>query len=347
MKPAAIHEAAHAAYAMQSNWLILEGPISVTSNSGKGESFIRLNNEAIMASIRENEDWDADIATIDLVVALMCGAAAEKIYSSSIGITPTTGIIDGSQSDYDLAQKELVMVRQDRNIETYEEKAKHFVSEDINWKIIIAIASELDRLNSLTANECLAIVEKLHKDAENKMNEEGKDNAQFQKYTCEDCPKFTPGKLAILFSYLSNYKYQKKLSQLQSGTGSLASFDDCIKRLAVSRDHTNGILFGKFLMFVWLGGQLLFCALYLCFVQFLQHSQGALVNIANHRITIVIISILWGSFFMFPLGDYADAVLNCLRRHNISVYSNGRGKILIVREMQGKLEYEEIALPLF
>lgn len=157
----AVHESAHAAFAVFGQWTRLAGPV-VLKDRGCGDVVMGTDVEAIRRILRADPGFDRDLPRIELVRALLAGPAAERRLARDGRATLSEeDLSDSSSNDYEVAVGQLRALDPPRPdlLAALEREVRQRLDEPAIWSAVERFAAVLAERRSLGADEATAILE--------------------------------------------------------------------------------------------------------------------------------------------------------------------------------------------
>lgn len=157
---AAVHEAAHAAFALLGKWTKLAGPV-VLKGPGCGDVVMSTNVEAIRRSVEADPGFDREMPRIELVRALLAGPIAERMLAerkrAALG---EEDLGDSSENDYATVAEQLAALDPPRPglRQRLEREVRERLKEPAVWSAVERFAAILIERRRLEAEEATAIL---------------------------------------------------------------------------------------------------------------------------------------------------------------------------------------------
>jgi hypothetical protein len=157
---AAVHEAAHAAFALLGKWTKLAGPVMLRG-PGCGDVVMSTDVEAIRRSVEADPGFDRDLPRIELVRALLAGPIAERMLAerkrTALG---EEDLGDFSENDYATVAQQLAELDPPRPglRHRLEREIRQRLEEPALWSAIERFAAILIERRRLEAEEATAIL---------------------------------------------------------------------------------------------------------------------------------------------------------------------------------------------
>jgi len=151
---AAVHEAAHAVFAMLGPWTRLAGPVALV-RWGEGDVVMGTDGQAIGRALAADPGFDLDLPRLDLVRALLAGPAAERLLAERGRAALTEADLAAtSAGDYGVAAEQLAALRRPGpDVAALEGEVRRRLEEPALWSLVERFAAVLLERRSLTADE--------------------------------------------------------------------------------------------------------------------------------------------------------------------------------------------------
>lgn len=157
---AAVHEAAHAVFAVSGEWTKLGGPAAL-QGPGHGDVIMSTDPEAIRRSIAADPAFDRDLPRIQLIRSLLAGPVAERILlETGRAALGEDELRQASAGDYAVISEQLGQLNPPRPglLERLEREVRQTLAEPAIWSAVEQFAAILLDRRSLEPNEATAIL---------------------------------------------------------------------------------------------------------------------------------------------------------------------------------------------
>lgn len=157
----AVHEAAHAVFAVFGPWTRLAGPV-ILRGPGHGDVVMATDTDAIRRSLEADSGFDRDLPRIHLVRALLAGPIAERLLAQrGRAALSEDDLSDSSQGDYAVVAEQLGALRPPRPdlLARLERDVRWRLEQPSVWSAVERFAAILLDRRSLEAVEASAILE--------------------------------------------------------------------------------------------------------------------------------------------------------------------------------------------
>jgi len=158
---AAVHEAAHAVFAVFGQWTRLAGPV-VLKGPGYGDVVMGTNIEAIRRTIEADPGFARDLPRIHLVRSLLAGPIAERILAAGGRADLSEDELrDVSKNDYRVAAEQLgeLETPRPRLLDQLEREVRDRLEQPVIWSAVERFAAILLERRRLEAEDATAILE--------------------------------------------------------------------------------------------------------------------------------------------------------------------------------------------
>jgi len=159
----AVHESAHAVFALFGAWTRLAGPV-VLKDRGCGDVVMGTDVEAIRRTLAADPGFDRDLPRIELVRALLAGPIAERrLVRDGRATLSEADLRDSSSNDYEVAAEQLRALDPPRPdlLGALEREVRRRLEEPAVWSAVERFAAVLAERRSLGADEATAILESI------------------------------------------------------------------------------------------------------------------------------------------------------------------------------------------
>lgn len=160
---AAVHEAAHAVFAVFGEWTKLAGPV-VLKPRGCGDVVMSTDGEAIRRTIAADAGFDRDLPRIELVRALLAGPMAERMLVESGRARLTRGeLADSSRGDHAVVSDQLARLNPPRPdlLASLEREVRQRLEQPALWSAVVEFALILLDRRRLEVDEASAILHRI------------------------------------------------------------------------------------------------------------------------------------------------------------------------------------------
>ena len=164
---AAVHEAAHAVFAVFGRWTKLAGPV-VLRGPGHGDVVMSTDAEAIGRTLGRDPRFDRELPRIQLVRALLAGPTAERILADrGLADLSDEDLSDVSRGDYAVVAEQLGELKPPRPdlLDRLEREVRRRLEQPAIWLAVERFAAVLLERRSLGAEEATAILGEIGKGA--------------------------------------------------------------------------------------------------------------------------------------------------------------------------------------
>jgi hypothetical protein len=159
----AIHEAAHAVFAVFGEWTKLAGPV-VLNGPGSGDVVMSTDAEAIRRSLSADPGFDRDLPRIHLVRSLLAGPMAERILAESKrAALGEDDLREAARNDYAVVAEQLEALDPPRPelLGQLEREVRRQLEGPATWTAVERFAAILLERRRLEAGEASTILEGL------------------------------------------------------------------------------------------------------------------------------------------------------------------------------------------
>ena len=160
---AAVHEAAHAVFAVLGEWTKLAGPV-VLKGSGCGDVVMSTDAEPIRRTLAADPGFDRDLPRIELVRLLLAGPIAERILIDRGRASVSEDVFaDSCRGDYGVIAEQLGHLNPPRPglLEELEREVRRGLEQPAIWAAVERFAAILLERRRLGAEEASAMVEEI------------------------------------------------------------------------------------------------------------------------------------------------------------------------------------------
>jgi len=159
---AAVHEAAHAVFAVHGPWTRLAGPVAL-ARWGEGDVVMGTDGQAIGRTLAADPGFDLDLPRLDLVRALLAGPLAERLLAERGQASLTEADLAAtSAGDYDVVAQQLACLRRPGpDLDRLEGEVRRRLEEPGLWSLVERFAAILIERRSLTADEAERVLKAL------------------------------------------------------------------------------------------------------------------------------------------------------------------------------------------
>jgi hypothetical protein len=159
---AAVHEAAHAAFATLGPWTRLAGPVAL-QRLGEGDVVMGTDGPAIGRALAADPSFDPDLPRLDLVRALLAGPVAERLLVERGKAALTEADLAAtSAGDYDVVAEQLAcLAAPGPDLAALEREVRRRLEEPGLWSLVERFAAILLDRRSLPADEAERVLEAL------------------------------------------------------------------------------------------------------------------------------------------------------------------------------------------
>jgi hypothetical protein len=156
----AVHEAAHAVFAVAGEWTKLAGPI-ILKGRGDGDVVMSTDTEAIRRSIEADPGFDRDLPRIHLIRSLLAGPMAERILMETGRAALTEqDLREAGRCDYAVVAEQLDQLSPPRPglLDRLEREVREKLEEPATWSAVERFAATLIERRRLGAQEASAML---------------------------------------------------------------------------------------------------------------------------------------------------------------------------------------------
>jgi len=159
---AAVHEAAHAVFAVLGPWTRLHGPVALV-RWGEGDVVMGTDGPAIGRTLAADPGFDLDRPRLDLVQALLAGPAAERLLVERGRAALTEADLAAtSAGDYGVVAEQLASLRRPGpDLAALEREVRRRLEEPGLWSLVERFAAVLLERRSLTAEDAERVLKAL------------------------------------------------------------------------------------------------------------------------------------------------------------------------------------------
>jgi hypothetical protein len=157
---AAVHEAAHAVFAVFGEWTKLAGPV-VLKGPGSGDVVMSTDSEAIGRAIEADHGFDRDLPRIHLVRSLLAGPIAERILADTgRAVLGEDELREASEGDYSVIAEQLGQLDPPRPglLDILERDVRKRLDQPATWSAVERFAAILIERRRLEPEEAMAIL---------------------------------------------------------------------------------------------------------------------------------------------------------------------------------------------
>ena len=157
----AVHEAAHAVFAVFGEWTRLAGPV-VLKGPGHGDIVMATDIEAIRRTIEADPRFDRDLPRINLIRALLAGPIAERILmETGRAELGEDDLRAASTGDYAVIAEQLAELRPPRPglLHRLERDVRRRLEQPATWSAVERFAAILLDRRRLEADEAMGLLD--------------------------------------------------------------------------------------------------------------------------------------------------------------------------------------------
>lgn len=160
---AAVHESAHAVFAVFGPWTKLAGPV-VLKGPGHGDVVMSTDTDAIRRSLAADSRFDRDLPRIHLIRSLLAGPLAERLLAErGRAILGEDALRDACEGDYAIVAEQLAALEPPRPdlLDRLEREVRQRLEQPAVWAAVERFAAILLDRRRLEAAEASAILHAL------------------------------------------------------------------------------------------------------------------------------------------------------------------------------------------